>query len=57
VSGSDQSLWSLYSADIPKPTGTGDIPVQVCVQQTSQSQDDCRGDIARENADPTANDG
>ncbi|ORA44305.1 serine/threonine protein kinase [Mycolicibacterium chubuense] len=57
VSGSDQSLWSLYSADIPKPTGTGDIPVQVCVQQTSRSQDDCRGDIVRENADPTANDG
>ncbi|KGI70274.1 serine/threonine protein kinase [Mycolicibacterium rufum] len=57
VSGSNQSLWSLYSADIAKPTGTGEVPVQVCVQQTNRSQEDCRGDIARENADPGANDG
>ncbi|OKH73255.1 hypothetical protein EB72_19170 [Mycobacterium sp. SWH-M1] len=56
VSGSDQQLWSLYSSDIAKPTGTGDIPVQVCVQQTNRSQADCQGDIARENADPSAND-
>ena len=56
VSGSDQQLWSLYSSDIAKPTGTGDVPVQVCVQQTNRSQADCQGDIARENADPSAND-
>ena len=56
VSGSDQQLWSLYSSDIPKPTGTGDVPVQVCVQQTTRSESDCLGDIARENADPAAND-
>jgi len=57
VSGSDQSLWSLYSSDIAKPTGTGEVPVQVCTQQTQQSPDRCRGDIHRENADPSANDG
>ncbi|MEW5810588.1 MAG: serine/threonine-protein kinase [Actinomycetota bacterium] len=56
VSGSDQQLWSLYSSDIAKPTGAGDVPVEVCVQQTNRSQDDCQSDIARENADPSAND-
>jgi serine/threonine protein kinase, bacterial len=56
VSGSDQSLWSLFSSDIAKPTGTGEVPVQVCTQQTQQSPDRCRSDIDRENADPSAND-
>ena len=57
VAGSQQTLWSLYSGDIARPTGSGDVPVQVCVQQTNKSQDDCRDDIRRENTDPGANDG
>lgn len=55
VSGSDQQLWSLYSSDIAADWHR-DVPVQVCVQQTNRSQNDCQGDIARENADPAAND-
>ncbi|AFM19672.1 serine/threonine protein kinase [Mycolicibacterium chubuense NBB4] len=51
-----QMLWSLYSGDIPHPTGTGAVPVQVCVSQTNRSADDCGQDIRRENADPAAND-
>jgi serine/threonine protein kinase, bacterial len=56
VANSPQMLWSKYSGDIPQPTGTGDVPVQVCESQTNGSQAACRGDINRENADPAAND-
>ncbi|OFJ53941.1 serine/threonine-protein kinase [Mycolicibacterium grossiae] len=59
----DVDMWSLQEGQINAPTVTtaagapsADPPVLVCMEQTGGSQSDCRSDIARENADPAAND-
>lgn len=60
---SDSDLWSLYQGTIASPTvrtsaGEPSAPpeVLVCMQQTGDTRAGCSSDIARENADPAAND-
>ncbi|WP_137145038.1 serine/threonine-protein kinase [Mycolicibacterium sp. CR10] len=56
LASSGAPLWSLYPGEIPRPSGTADAPVLVCMTQTGQTQMDCQDDIVQENNDPGAND-
>lgn len=56
MSSEGAELWSLYPGEISVPTAEQKDAVGVCIEQTGATKSDCEDDIARENADPTAND-
>lgn len=64
LSSTGAPLWSLYPGEIAQPSGAPtagqgadtDTPVLVCMQQTGDTEVDCRRDILAENTDPSAND-
>lgn len=67
LSTTDDTIWSLYGGEIKAPSTTPtpgetvypsqtESPMQVCVEQTGQSRQECHDDVVSHDMDPPATD-
>jgi serine/threonine-protein kinase len=67
LSTTDDTIWSLYGGEIKAPTTTPtpgetvypsqtESPMQVCIEQTGQSSQQCHDDVVSHDMDPPATD-